>query len=93
MCVCERERERETEKETERKEMFYLMTHSTLFYSYLGLDIIMIKDHSDSKRGNPLLPHGLFFLISNKGFHMHHPTDRTAHTTTFFTPVVEQWLE
>ena len=24
---------------------------------------------------------------------MHHPTDRTAHTTAFVTPVVEHWLE
>ena len=42
----------------------------------------MVKDHSDSERGNPLLPHG-----------MHHPTDRIAHTTAFVTPVVEHWLE
>ena len=27
----------------------------------------MVKDHSDSKRGNPLSPHGLLFLISSKG--------------------------
>ena len=24
---------------------------------------------------------------------MHHPTNRIAYTTTFITPVVEQWLE
>ena len=24
---------------------------------------------------------------------MHHPTDRTAHITSFVTPVVEHWLE
>ena len=24
---------------------------------------------------------------------MHHPTDRTAHTTALVTPVVEHWLE
>ena len=24
---------------------------------------------------------------------MHHPTDRIAHTTAFFTIVVEHWLE
>ena len=28
----------------------------------------MVKDHSDSKRGNPLLPHGLLFSISSKFF-------------------------
>ena len=27
----------------------------------------MVKDHSDSERGNPLLPHGQLFLISSKG--------------------------
>ena len=27
----------------------------------------MVKDHSDSKRRNPLPPHGLLFLISSKG--------------------------
>ena len=27
----------------------------------------MVKDHSDSKRGNPRLPHMLLFLISSKG--------------------------
>ena len=28
----------------------------------------MVKDHSDSKRGNPLPPHGLLFPISSNGF-------------------------
>ena len=47
---------------TGRKEMFYLTTHSTHFiYGYMASD--MVKDHSDNKRGNPLLPHGLLFLI------------------------------
>ena len=46
----------------ERKEMFYLMTHSTHFiYGY------MVKYHSDSERGNPLPPHRLLFLINSKG--------------------------
>ena len=27
----------------------------------------MVKNHSDSERGNPLPPHGLLFLISSKG--------------------------
>ena len=27
----------------------------------------MVKDHSDSERGNPLLPHRLLFSISSKG--------------------------
>ena len=28
----------------------------------------MVKDHSDSERGNPLPPHGLLFPISIKGY-------------------------
>ena len=40
-----------------------LTTHSTHFiYGY------MVKDYSDSKRGNQLPPHGLLFLISSKLF-------------------------
>ena len=27
----------------------------------------MVKDHSDSERGNPLPPHGLLFPISSNG--------------------------
>ena len=27
----------------------------------------MVKDHSDSERGNTLPPHGLLFLINSKG--------------------------
>ena len=37
----------------------------------------MVKDHSDSKRGNLLPPHGLLIPISSKVFfYMHHPIDR-----------------
>ena len=43
----------------------------------------MVKDHSDSERGNPLPPHGLLFPISSKDFYMHHPTHRITHTTAF----------
>ena len=74
--------------------MFYLTMHSTHYiYGYMVSDI-MVKDHSDSKRGNPLMPHWLIFPISSKGFfYMHHPTDRITHTTVFVTPVMEHWLE
>ena len=42
----------------------------------------MVKDHSDSERGNPLPPHRLLFPISSKdSFYIHHPTDIIAHTT------------
>ena len=40
------------------REMFYLTTHSTHFiYGYMASD--MVKDHSDSEKGNPLPPHML----------------------------------
>ena len=46
-----------------RKKIFYLTTYLThfLIYGY------MVKDHSDSERGNPLPPHGLLFPINSKG--------------------------
>ena len=54
----------------------------------------MVKDHSDSERGNPLPPHRLLFPMSSKGsFICTIPTDRRAHTTTFVIPVVEHWHE
>ena len=73
--------------------MLYLTTHSTHFILRLYGVGHMVIDHSDSERGNPLPPHGLLFLINSKGSYMHHPTDRTAHTTAFVTPVVKHWLE
>ena len=46
--------------------MFYLMTHSTHFiYGYMASD--MVKDHSDSEKGNPLPPHRLLLSINSKG--------------------------
>ena len=54
----------------------------------------MVKDHSDSERGNPLPPHGLLFVVSRKDvLYMHHPTYKIAQTTAFVTPVVEHWLD
>ena len=50
-----------------RKEMFYLTSHSTHFILRLYGVKHMVKDHSDSERGNPLPPYGLLFPISSKG--------------------------
>ena len=47
VCVCERER-----KEG-RKEIFYLMMHSTHYIYDYGKGN-MVKDNSDNKRGNTL---------------------------------------
>ena len=54
----------------------------------------MVKDHSDSERGNPLPPHGLLFPINSKGsFICIIPRVRIVQTTAFVTPVMEHWLE
>ena len=48
------------------REMFYLMTHLTHFiYGSMASD--MVKDHSDSEKGNPLPPHRLLLSINSKG--------------------------
>ena len=49
----------------------------------------MAKDHSDSEKGNPLLPHRLLLSINSKGSFI----CTIPHTTAFVTPVVEHWLE
>ena len=57
-----------------RKEMFYLMTHSTHFiYGSMASD--MVKDHSDSERGHPLPPHTsrLLFLIYPLSYFLFQP--------------------
>ena len=53
-------------EEEGRKEMFYLMMHSTHFTLRLYGIGYMVKDHSDSERGN-LPPHGVLFPINSKG--------------------------
>ena len=49
----------------------------------------MVKDHSDSERGNLLPPHRLLFPISCKDSFI----CLITHTMFFVTPVVEHWLE
>ena len=72
--------------ETNNVGFFYRKEGRKCFISHLILLLYsvghVVKDHSDSKRGNPLLSlHGLLFLFSN--------TDRIAPTTAFATPIVE----
>ena len=45
----------------------------------------MVKDHTDSKRGNLLPPHGLLFPISSKGSFMCiiHRQDNTYHSLCY----------
>ena len=58
-----------------RKEMFLFNDALNTFYGVRH----MVKDHSDSVRGNPLLPHGLLFLISSKGSFICTIPRRTKH--------------
>ena len=46
-----------------------VLFNNTLNTFYLLLSGVshMVKDHSDSDKGNLLLPNGLLFLISSKG--------------------------
>ena len=64
------------------------------FYLWLYGVGLIIKDNSDSEKGNLLLHHELLFLLATTDFFlMHHPTDRIAHTMAFIIPVVEHLLE
>ena len=69
------------------------MTHSTHFnYGYMVSDIIM--DYGDREKKLAAIPTWATLSDKYQGFfYMHHPTDRTANTTAFVTPVVEHWLE
>ena len=53
----------------------------------------MVKDHSDSEKGNLLLPHRLLLSINSKGSFICTISHRITHTMAFVTPVVEHWLE
>ena len=52
---------------TGRKEMFLFNDALNSFYLRLYGVRHMVKDHSDSEKGNPLPAHRLLFLISSKG--------------------------
>ena len=53
-----------------RKEEGNVLFNDALNTFYLQLYGItyMVKDHSDSERGNPLPPHGILFPVSSKGY-------------------------
>ena len=53
----------------------------------------MVKDQSDSEKGNPLPPHRLLLSINSKGSFICTIPHRITHTTAFVTPVREHWLE
>ena len=53
-----------------RKKKGNVLFNDALNTFYLRLYSVrhMVKNHSDSDRGNPLPPHGLLFPISSKGY-------------------------
>ena len=53
----------------------------------------MVKYHSDSDRKPAAATWATLSDYQQGFFYMHHPTERTAHTTAFITPVLEHWLE
>ena len=58
----------------------------TLYLRLYGVSY-MVKDRSDSERGNPLPPHGLLFPINNKGSFIppSHRQDSTYHDDFWYT--------
>ena len=90
ICGCQRYGKRICNTMKEGNVLFHALN---TFYLQLYDNGHMVKDQSDSKRGNLLLPlHGLLFLISFKES-MYHSTDRIAYTMAFVIPVVEHQLE
>ena len=64
----------------EKKEMFYLTTHSTHCYLWLYGVRHMVKDHSDSERKSTAASTWATLIHWQQGFfYMHHPTDRIAY--------------
>ena len=89
--ICSR-KERERERERERGALF----NDALNTFYQGLFGVrhMVKDHSDSEKGNPLPPHRLLLSINSKGYFICTiPQTGLTHTTAFVAPVVEHCLE
>ena len=55
-----------------RKKIVLFNDALNTFYLWLHGVGHMVKDHSNSERGNPLQPHGLFFLISSMSYFICH---------------------
>ena len=54
-------------KEGRNKNILFNDALNTFYLRLYGIRH-MVKDHSDSERGNLLLPHGLLFPISSNGY-------------------------
>ena len=59
-----------------------MLFNDTLNTFYLRLHDVrhMVKDHSNSERGNPLPPHGLLFTFSSKVVFLYAPSHRQDST-------------
>ena len=55
------------QQQIRRKEVLLFNDALNTFYLRLYDVEHMVKDHSESERGNPLPPHGLLFPINSKG--------------------------
>ena len=71
-------------------QMFLFNNALNTFYLRLYGVRNMVKDHSDTERGNPLLPHRLLFPINSKG--SSHRQDSTYHGLCY-TSRGEHWLD
>ena len=62
------------------KEMFFLFNDvlNTFYLQLYGVRH-MVKDHSDSEKGNPQPPHRLLLSINSKGSFISHRQDNTYH--------------
>ena len=65
--------------------MFNLMTHSTHFFTVIRHYTYIVKGHSDSEKGTPLLPYGLLFPNNSKGsfYASSHRQDNTHHSLCY----------
>ena len=98
VCVCVRVRMLLLFFETARISGFGLeenvLFNDTVHTFYLCLYGAghMVKDYSDSERGNRK-PAATIFYWQRGMFYMHQITDRIVYTTAFVTPVVEHCLQ
>ena len=53
----------------------------------------MVKDQSDSERGNPLLPHRILFPISSKGSFICIISQTGKYIPQRLLHIVEHWLD
>ena len=65
MLICGADISQNMERE---RDMFLFNDALNTFYLRLYGVRYMVKDHSDSEKGNPLLPHRLLLSINSKGY-------------------------